>query len=143
LVEKKNRKPIHTQWAGQFYVAAELARREYIVTFTLGNVPRTDLIATSPAGKSFRIECKSQKSSNFWLVGDVPEKPVYYIFVLVPLKDYEFPEFFIIPSKTVKQLVAEEIKRTNERGTNPATFKAGFPFSEVKPFKNAWHKLPK
>lgn len=141
---RENRSKTNTQWAGHFYTAAELARREYIVTFTLGNVPKTDLLAASPSGKSFRIECKSQKASNVWLIGDVPvDKLLFYVLVHVPLNDDEPPRFYIVPSKDAKRLVLEERKRTISRGTNPDTFRAGFPYSQAKPFQDAWHKLPK
>lgn len=49
-------KRYQTQWAGQFYVAAELTRRGYIVSFTLGNAPTTDLLARVPEGEAFSVE---------------------------------------------------------------------------------------
>jgi hypothetical protein len=55
-----------TQWSGQFYVAYELTKRGYTVTFTLGTAQNTDLTAISPKGKTFRIEVKSLKKDNYW-----------------------------------------------------------------------------
>ena len=40
---EKTLKRYCVQWAAQFFVAAELTRRGYIVSFTLGNAPETDL----------------------------------------------------------------------------------------------------
>ena len=57
-----------TQWGAQFYVAAELSRRNYLVTFTFGNAPTTDLLVVSPNEKAFRVEVKGQKTHNFWLI---------------------------------------------------------------------------
>jgi len=57
-----------TQWAAQFFVAAELTRRGYLISFPLGNAPATDLQVTSPAGNSFPLEVKGLKSPNFWLI---------------------------------------------------------------------------
>jgi hypothetical protein len=141
---RKGRDRIHTQWAGQFYTAAELSRREYVVTFTFGNTPKMDLLAKSPSGTPFKIECKSQQTRNVWLVGDVQaSKDLFYVLVLVPLKDEETPTFYIVPSRIVKRKAKEEMKRAIERGVKSAeTFKAGFPFKAVKDYENAWEKLP-
>jgi hypothetical protein len=141
---RKGRAIIHTQWAGQFYTAAELSRREYVVTFTFGNTPRMDLLAKSPAGTPFKVECKSQQKRNVWLVGDVQASDdLFYVLVLVPLKDEEAPTFYIVPSRIVKRKTEEEVKRAVDRGAKSAkTFKAGFPFNAVKSYENAWDKLP-
>src|ERR1035437_4822615 len=94
----------NTQWAGQFFVADELTRRGYRVSFTLGNSPQTDLNVISPKGKSFRVEVKSQKSKNFWIVKkhDLLEDH-YYIFVLVPATAP--PEFHIMTCKDMLALM--------------------------------------
>ena len=39
----------HSEWAAQFFAAAELSRRGYTVTLTLGNARATDLIAREGA----------------------------------------------------------------------------------------------
>src|SRR5947208_3433816 len=75
----------HTQWAGQFYVAAELTRRKYSVTFTLGNVPHTDLCVISPNNKMFRVEVKAQSTKSFWIVRrHDEEEDHFYVFVYLP-----------------------------------------------------------
>jgi hypothetical protein len=72
-----------TQWAGQFYVAYELCRRGYRIALTHGNMPQTDIIATSPKGRSFRIEVKSMRGKNFWRYKRRDaEIDLFYVFVL-------------------------------------------------------------
>ena len=44
------RKKYQTQWASQFFAAAELIRRGDQVALTLGNAPVTDLLVVSPEG---------------------------------------------------------------------------------------------
>ena len=74
-----------TQWAAQFYVAAELSRRGYMIALTLGNAPRTDLMATSPSGRFFRVEVKGQATKNFWLIRrHHADKDHFYVLVFVP-----------------------------------------------------------
>jgi hypothetical protein len=53
-----NSKRYKTQWAAQFYAAAELTRRGYLVSLTLGNAPVADLLAVSPSGKHFMVDVK-------------------------------------------------------------------------------------
>jgi len=39
------------QWACQFYAAAELTRRGYLVSLTFGNAPVADLLVVNPSQK--------------------------------------------------------------------------------------------
>ena len=55
-------KRYQTQWAGQFYVAAELTRRGYLVSLTLGNAPVVDLLVVSPDGEHFGVDVKGQST---------------------------------------------------------------------------------
>lgn len=87
-----------TQWASQFYAAAELTRRGYLVSLTFGNAPISDLLVQSPLGNHFTVDVKGQSSKNFWLIQ--PRKPNpnhYFILVYLP-KGYEQPKYFIISS---------------------------------------------
>jgi hypothetical protein len=48
-----------TQWAAQFAVAAELCKRGYEVSFTMGNAtPVADLMLVSPLKRMFLIDVK-------------------------------------------------------------------------------------
>ena len=54
-----------TQWATQFYAAAELTRRGYLVSLTFGNAAVSDLHVQSPDGVLFTVDVKGQSSRNF------------------------------------------------------------------------------
>ena len=48
-------KRMRTQWATQFLVASELVRRDYTVSFTMGNhTPNADLMVGTPSGTGCR-----------------------------------------------------------------------------------------
>lgn len=54
-----------TRWSAQFYVAAELTRRGYLVSLTLGNALFADPLVVSPAGVHFMVDVKGQSTRNF------------------------------------------------------------------------------
>lgn len=60
-------KRYRTQWASQFFVAAELTRRGYLVSLTFGNAPVADLLVVSPSEREFMVDVKGQSTKNFWL----------------------------------------------------------------------------
>lgn len=137
---KKKTNRYHTQWAGQFYVAAELTRRGYYVTFTLGNAPHTDLLVVSPSGKMFKAEVKTQKTKNFWLVRKHPvEKDHFYFLVYLPKE--EPPTFFILPCKTVQSLREAYAKKPTVK--KPSDNFDGFNWTDPHPHRDRWDTLPK
>ncbi len=129
-----------TQWAAQFYVAAELSRRGYLIALTLGNAPRTDLIATSPSGKSFRVEVKGQASKNFWIIRrhDV-DKDHFYALVFLPKTGS--PTFLILTSKEVQTLRDEYAVRMSAKGSYRDEL-GGFNWTSPLPHRDRWDKLP-
>jgi len=60
----KRGKKYFTQWASQFYVAAELVRRGYLVSLSFGNAPVVDLLVQSPKGILFTIDVKGQTTTD-------------------------------------------------------------------------------
>lgn len=130
----------HTQWAGQFYVAAELSRRGYYATFTLGNAPRKDLLVDSPAGKTFRVEVKALRTKNFWLIGRHPvEDNHFYVFVFLPKDDP--PQYFIMDCAEVQRLRQEYADRMTAGGRYRDDL-GGFNFPAVLPYRDKWDILP-
>jgi hypothetical protein len=80
-----------TQWTAQFLVAAELARRKFIVGFTMGNTtPMADLmVAHLEHGVQFLVNVKGLSSKSSWLVetpGKLTIDNLYYILVYTGLK---------------------------------------------------------
>lgn len=56
-------KRMRTQWATQFLVASELVRRDYTVSFTMGNhTPNADLMVGTPSGKQFWVDVKGRSA---------------------------------------------------------------------------------
>jgi hypothetical protein len=130
----------HTQWAGQFYVAAELTRRGYYVTFTLGNAPRTDLLAASPKGRTFRVEVKTQATKNFWLIRRHPVEPDHF-YILVFLPKQGCPEFFILTCAEVQRLRQEYADRSIPRGRYRDDL-GGLNWTTPQIHKDKWDVLP-
>ncbi|KXH76755.1 MAG: hypothetical protein AM326_01955 [Candidatus Thorarchaeota archaeon SMTZ-45] len=130
-----------SQWSSQFYVAAELTRRGYIVSFTMGNAPKTDLLVESPEGDTFRIQCKGQFNKSAWLTGEVRDiKDLYYTFVYVSKNVQEPPRFFIMAAKDVKVMVQKEKERAARENLKP--FSAGLLWKMPHPYEGRWDLLP-
>ncbi len=114
-----------TQWAGQYGVAHELTRRGYLVSFTIGNAPKTDLICISPSGKDFSVQVKSLKSKSYFLYQESllsSESDLFLVFVFVPEIQVEKPvlpvEYYILDNIQFRQIVEVEnlrLKKVEKR----------------------------
>jgi len=126
----------------EYFVAAELTRRGYVVAMPPGNFTGTDLFVESPEGAIFGIEVKSLRKSNFWLIKDSNViTPRYHILVFLP--ENQSPQYFLF---TPKQMKAEKDKYwegCKARGaTERTTLHQGFNWSQAKPYLNKWSALP-
>jgi hypothetical protein len=136
---------INTQWAAQFLVAAELTRRGYTVSFTMGNnTPLADLMVGAASGKMFWVDVKGLAQNSPWLLRPKPERPeLFYVLVyLTPLAnqpDVRQPDrFFILTQSEANTLVSHYAKtHPGDRGTMP-----GFGFKDPHSSEDAWLKLP-
>lgn len=136
-------KRFQTQWIGQFGVAAELIRRGYVVTFTLGNIPQTDLVVTTPTGKGFTLEIKSQSTKNFWRFREPKvSKDSFYIFVFIPSETFEPLKYYIMTSQEVYAEYHKYKKDTLERNPNVMDSQWGINWTTVFPHEGKWDKLP-
>ena len=106
----KQSKKYRTQWASQFYVAAELTRRGYLVSLTLGNAPVADLLVVSPARRQFWVDVKGQSTRNFWLI-QRRERCEHLFFILVYLPKGEDPPRFFVLSCTEMMKKREEYRK--------------------------------
>jgi len=130
----------HSQWAGQFYAAAELTRRGYLVSFTLGNAPSTDLHVTSPRGRDFRVEVKTQRTKNFWILrGHPPDKDLLYVLVFVPPE--EAPTFWVMTCADTQRLRKLYEERMTARGTYRDDL-GGFNWTGPHDHEGRWDVLP-
>ena len=141
-----------TQWAGQFGVAHELTRRGYLVTFTMGNAPTTDLLCKSPQGRTFAVQVKSLKSKNYFLYQEsllTPNPDLCVIFALVPDDLTQAPQYFVLNNGQFLAVVEEENGRTKqrekERGRPYKPYSPGIIYRTLNrdEFRGAWHNLPR
>lgn len=130
-----------TQWAAQFFVAAELTRRDYLVSLTLGNAPVSDLLVQSPQGHPFTVDVKGQSTRNFWLIQPRNPNPDHY-FVLVYLpRDNSSPRYFVVRSDELMRKREDYRESKLQRGKYNDKL-GGINWSTAFPYENQWTELP-
>jgi len=135
-------KRYHTQWSAQFFAAAELTRRGYLVSLTLGNAPAIDLVVVSPKGTHFAVDVKGLSSPNFWLIAERLCQPdLYFMLVHVPASD-DHPDFYILRSESVMTEIAKLRQQTLDSGKKWVESGAGLNWGAALPFKDRWDLLP-
>lgn len=94
----------------EFMVAAELARRNYMVSMTYGNAKEVDLIATEPSGqKLFTVQVKLRRTGQkAWDLGDLVSPTHIYVFVRF-YKNAD-AEFFLISSVDAEEIAGKTSK---------------------------------
>ncbi len=135
-----------TQWAAQFLVASELVRRNYTVSFTMGNhTPDADLVVRSPKDELFLVDVKGQRQKGAWLVKTKsPIRALFYILVyLAPLPEdngsRKPDEFFVLTQEEASELEkAYPASHPNDKGIFP-----GFGWHDPERFQDDWSKLPR
>lgn len=140
-----------TQWSSQFFAAAELIRRGYLVSLTLGNAKFSDLMVETPGNQHFSIDVKGQSTKSYWIIKP-PEKnrdDQYFILVYVPRDLTESPQYFILNSEDI----TEELKQNQERArqAEKETEKllshnfgtGGMAWDQPLKYEDQWGKLPK
>jgi hypothetical protein len=131
-----------TQWASQFYVAAELTRREYLVSFTLGHAPVADLLVVSPEQRHFMVDVKGQSTRNFWLIQRrEPREDLYFILVYLP-KGEEPPRFFVLSSTEMMKKREEYRKHIESTGGKYRDDMGGMNWTTAFEHEDDWSILP-
>lgn len=120
--------------AGVFCVAAELAKRGFIVAPTSRSARGPDLLATSPeTGKNYAIQVKtSGKKQYLWRLSKYVDEDVspnlLYVFVILEGKEGT-PDFFVVPSKVVSK----------EKWIKPSSkFPPTFSREKAEAYQNKW-----
>lgn len=96
---------------GEYFVAAELSRRDLIASITMRNSPGIDILATNlKAKRTVTIQCKTSRSSTKgWILSDKAEdftpKNHFYVFVRLGAAD-DSPKYHIVPAKIVAKYVS-------------------------------------
>lgn len=139
-VTARGMKSNRTQWAAQFLVAAELVRRKYIVSFTMGNsTPMADLMVGLPSGEQFWVDVKGVAKHNSVLQAEKPKlKGLHYVVVNVADEKREEDEFYILTQEEFNDLI-RRYATAQPRDRTP-----GFTFKYVREghFRDKWETLP-
>jgi len=143
---RANRSKHHTWWAGVLATAAELSRRSYDVTITMGNTPTTDLLAAAPDGPAFRVEVKSASTPNFVPIQkSILESPVrddlVFVIVLVPRQLKDAFRFFVMTHADVRD-AWKATRKTTKHGQPYKPGWEGLNWGAITSHENCWNKLP-
>ena len=91
--------------AGEYFVAAELARRGFVASLTLRNTRGIDILASDPKAKrSIAIQVKAtQGDHDSWLVGKIAKDELAsnMFFVFVSMNGLEAPKYYVVPKREV------------------------------------------
>ena len=123
--------------AGEFFIAAELAKRNFQVAISLGNAKGVDLLVTTPNGKkTFEVEVKTlRKQPNcFTLHSSKIKQNCAYIFVYLN-NENQAPDYFIL----LGSILLADLPHFygSSLGTDRETVNHG----PLKPFLNNWEIL--
>lgn len=101
-----------TAIAGEYFVAAELAKMGHIALITLKNTERVDILASNTDGtRSVSIQVKTRRGhARGWPLNEKNENisspDLFYVFVTLR-GERERPEYFIVPSKIVAKAITK------------------------------------
>ena len=100
--------------AGEYYIASRLSAKNFITTITLGRAEKYDILAVNPAGKTIKLSVKTRyKKTDRFILSKKDEvggsDDFYYVFIFLNEFKSE-PQFWIIPSKQVNEIVARQSK---------------------------------
>ena len=127
-----------TQWAAQFLVAAELERRGYVVTFTMGHAtPVADLMVGHESGEQFWVDVKGLGKPNSWFGKPKPARSkLFYVLVLVG-RERAADRFFILTQAEWNRLIEDY-----EKGHPTQKKSGGFGWRDPHGHENPWAKMP-
>lgn len=125
-----------TGMAGVFYVAAELAKRDFVVAPTSRSARGPDILVASPMGRTYAIQVKTSRvKQNDWRLNEHVDEDVspslFYVFVILEGEDGS-PDFFIVPSK----IVSKERKLSKSPKFVPTLLRR-----KAEKFKGKWGQL--
>ena len=126
-LDELNQKPAKniSGLAGEFFVLAELLKRGYQASFTLGNAKTVDIFASDPkTGKTVRIQVKTNSgipridNHAKWQIGrklwDLSEESItdlIYIFVVLNPRGKEHPIYYIAKAGDVSRQTRGDTER--------------------------------
>ena len=121
--------------AGEFFVAAELLKREIQTSVTFGNAKAIDLFARNPrTGRTFTVQVKALRSKASYPFPISPDRVVrehMYVFVLLN-KPAQPVQYFIVPGS----VLLDEPHRFGRWYTDPKF--SGVRPDDLRDFENNW-----
>ena len=137
VVEKKKVENQLTGISGEFFVAAELAKRNFQVALTLGNAKGIDLFATNQlTEKIFEVEVKTlrKKPNCFTLNVERLKKDKIFVFVYLNEKETS-PDFYILKGE---ELLAD---KKHFYGSSLTAIRQTVNHGPLQIHKGRWDKL--
>jgi hypothetical protein len=122
--------PGNVHMAGEFFVAAELSKRGYLVSLTMGNAKAVDLFAERD-GHAICIQVKAAAGSYGWPLS--PDKAkiidnVLYVFVALNAVGTP-PDYYVLTAQAVCA------------SARWAIIRAGIYIPQIRDHKDAWHLI--
>jgi len=150
-----------TKQAGEYLVAAELARLGLICATFSGNVRHYDIVASGPAGGHIAIQVKTKTSGSWQLSLDAfadvtmkgkqqilgrpkPEPFEGLIIVFVALgREYGRDEFFVVPWRSLRDIVINGHREYlashgGRRPRNPNSLHTAVAVNHLNPYRANW-----
>ena len=148
---------------GEYYVAAELGKRNVYAQLTLGNQKRTDLLIFSEENeKLLKVEVKCKQGSEWPNCKGIYQQDSFIIFVdFKDLNETQRPDFYVLNETDWKELVIRKEKDYKKKYANRETKiennvlvllseinKQGKPYvgcgvkpKDIEQFKERWDKI--
>src|SRR5258708_3388479 len=126
-----------TGMTGLYHVAAELSKRDFIVSPTSRSASTADLLVSDALCRNiYAVQGKTTpKTFNFWLFTSKTSQIVsdHLIYALVNLKK-KGPEYYLVPSA----VVAQKVKFSPPMETRKTIWYSVY-LKDIAEFKDNWH----
>lgn len=124
--------------AGEYFVAAELLKREYQVAMTIGSAKSIDLMAYDIRTKrNWNIQVKTLRHPNcFYLHSTALERLFVYVFLFLHDEDVQ-PEYFVLLGEEILNDLPHYYGSSLGRADGMETINYG----PLKAHKGGWNKL--
>jgi len=142
---------------GEYLVAAELGRRQWIATTFTGSLPGYDIIAVDPDGRILEVQVKAIRSASWQLNagqfldidiengvqfvrGKKTIKTARRVCVFVELRAYGSDMFYLCDLGDLQEILLQDYK-DGPRPKNPTTFHHAIYPKRLAPFRDKWDVL--
>jgi hypothetical protein len=134
-----------TSSAAVLATGAELSRRCYDVTFTIGNTRRVDMLCSAPSGQTSKVQVKGISGAYGFYIdksffeGETQPNLFLIVVVVPPVGDNAPFRFFILNHADAKKEFSKmpQHKRDGKPQSNP-----GLNWGSVKHYQDKWHTFP-